>query len=150
MLSDLNILDLSNTGIESLPNSVSNLENLTTLRLGGCVILKRVPSLAKLTKLRKLDLERTEIMEVPHGLEMLVNLRYLNLNVYTLKIMPPEILPKLSHLQYLAVVSEVKGEEVASLKNLKTFGGLCHNPIFTHGIFSGVGTQNGTARAEPA
>ena len=26
----------------------------------------------------------------------------------------------------------------------------CHNPIFTHGIFSGVGTQNGTARAEPA
>jgi hypothetical protein len=26
----------------------------------------------------------------------------------------------------------------------------CHNPIFTHGIFSGVGTQNGTARTEPA
>ena len=28
--------------------------------------------------------------------------------------------------------------------------GKCHNPIFTHRIFSGVGTQNGTARAEPA
>ena len=26
----------------------------------------------------------------------------------------------------------------------------CHNPIFTHRIFLGVGTQNGTARAEPA
>ena len=26
----------------------------------------------------------------------------------------------------------------------------CHNPIFTHGIFSGVDTQNGTARTEPA
>jgi hypothetical protein len=26
----------------------------------------------------------------------------------------------------------------------------CHNPIFTHGIFSGVGAQIGTARTEPA
>ena len=26
---------------------------------------------------------------------------------------------------------------------------LCHNPIFTHGIFSGVGTQNGTAWTRP-
>ena len=26
----------------------------------------------------------------------------------------------------------------------------CHNPIFTHRIFSGVGTQNETARTEPA
>ncbi len=25
----------------------------------------------------------------------------------------------------------------------------CHNPIFTPGIFSGVGAQNGTARATP-
>uniref|UniRef100_A0A2N9F2Z2 Uncharacterized protein n=1 Tax=Fagus sylvatica TaxID=28930 RepID=A0A2N9F2Z2_FAGSY len=25
----------------------------------------------------------------------------------------------------------------------------CHNSIFTHGIFSGVGTQNGTARTKP-
>uniref|UniRef100_A0A2N9HEX6 Rx N-terminal domain-containing protein n=1 Tax=Fagus sylvatica TaxID=28930 RepID=A0A2N9HEX6_FAGSY len=80
-LHGLNVLDLSYTGIESLPNSVSNLENLTTLRLGRCGFLKHVPSLAKLTKLRKLDLEDTGITEVPHGLEMLVNLRYLDLNV---------------------------------------------------------------------
>ena len=26
----------------------------------------------------------------------------------------------------------------------------CHNPIFTHGIFSSVDTQNETARTEPA
>uniref|UniRef100_A0A2N9I9W9 Uncharacterized protein n=1 Tax=Fagus sylvatica TaxID=28930 RepID=A0A2N9I9W9_FAGSY len=126
-LHGLNILDLSNTIIESLSKSVSNLENLTTLRLGGCWNLKHVPSLAKLTKLRKLDLGRTEIMEVPDGLEMLVNLRYLDLNAKNLKIMPPEILPKLSHLQYLLVFSEVKWEEVASLKNLETFGGLFSN-----------------------
>jgi hypothetical protein len=26
----------------------------------------------------------------------------------------------------------------------------CHNPIFSHGILSGVGAQNGTGRTEPA
>uniref|UniRef100_A0A2N9G854 AAA+ ATPase domain-containing protein n=1 Tax=Fagus sylvatica TaxID=28930 RepID=A0A2N9G854_FAGSY len=46
------------------------------------------------------------ITEVPDGLEMLVNLRYLDLNAEKLKIMPSEILPKLSRLQYLAVSSE--------------------------------------------
>uniref|UniRef100_A0A2N9IJ56 Uncharacterized protein n=1 Tax=Fagus sylvatica TaxID=28930 RepID=A0A2N9IJ56_FAGSY len=89
-LHGLNILDLSNTGIESLPNSVSNLENLTTLRLGECWKLKHVPSLAKLTKLRKLDLEIQELRK---------------------------------YLMYLTVFSKVKAEEVASLKNLETFGG---------------------------
>jgi disease resistance protein RPS2 len=123
-LHGLNILNLSYTNIKSLPNFVSNLENLSTLRLGGCRFLKRVPLLAKLTKLKKLDLERTGITIVTEGLEMLDNLRYLDLNAKNLKIMPPEILPKLSRLQYLAVFSEVKWEEVASLKNLETFEGL--------------------------
>jgi disease resistance protein RPS2 len=126
-LHGLNVLDLSNTGIESLPNSVSNLENLTTLRLGGCGYLKRVPSLAKLTKLRKLDLGRTKITEVPDGLEMLVNLRYLNLNARELKIMPPEILPKLSRLQYLAVFSS--NSERGGGSKLEEFGNIWR-PIF--------------------
>jgi disease resistance protein RPS2 len=125
-LHGLNVLDLLDTAIESLPNSVSNLENLTTLRLRNCRKLKRVPSLAKLTKLRKLDLGETGITEVPNGLEMLVNLRYLDLNVEQLKITPPGILPKLSHLQYLTVFSKselvtMKAEEVASLKKLEIF-----------------------------
>ena len=77
----LKVLDLSNTTIESLLNSVFNWENLTTLRLRRCVNLKQVPSLAKLTTLRKLDLEEIGIIEVPDGLEMLVNLRYPSLNV---------------------------------------------------------------------
>uniref|UniRef100_A0A2N9FIU8 NB-ARC domain-containing protein n=1 Tax=Fagus sylvatica TaxID=28930 RepID=A0A2N9FIU8_FAGSY len=108
------------------PNASPMCPKLSTLLLQGlegCWWLKHVPSLAKLTKLRKLDLGNTGITEVPHGLEMLVNLRYLNLNVNTLKIMPPEILPKLSCLQYLIFFSDMKLEEVASLKNLETFGG---------------------------
>ncbi|KAK7841788.1 disease resistance protein [Quercus suber] len=127
-LHGLKVLDLSYTGIGSLPNSVFSLENLSTLRLRGCRQLDHVSSLAKLTTLRKLDLGLTNIKEVPHGLEMLVNLTYLNLNACRLKTIPLGILPKLSHLQYLSVSCDsntvlVKGEEIASLKKLETFGG---------------------------
>jgi disease resistance protein RPS2 len=52
-LHGLNVLDLSNTCIESLPNSVSNLENLTTLRLGGCMILKACAFISKAYKIKE-------------------------------------------------------------------------------------------------
>ena len=122
------LVDLSNNAIESLPDSVLSLDNLTALTLRGCRNLKLVPSLAKLITLNKLDLGETGITEVPHGLEMLVDLRYLSLNAPELKIMPHGILPKLYHLQYLTVFWHsksviVKEEEIESLKKLETFGG---------------------------
>ncbi|XP_075668755.1 disease resistance protein At4g27190-like [Castanea sativa] len=119
-LHGLKVLNLSYIGIESLPNSVFSLKNLTTLRLRRCINLKHVSSLAKLTTLRKLDLSVIPITEVP-GLEMLVNLTYLNLDAWNLKIMPLGILPKLSHLQYLRFSCKVtvKGEEIERLKKLE-------------------------------
>ncbi|KAM3744500.1 hypothetical protein ACB098_06G057000 [Castanea mollissima] len=116
----LKFLDLSGTGIESLPNSVFSLKNLNILSLRRCINLKHVSSLAKLTTLGKLDLSETGITEVP-GLEMLVNLTYLNLDAWNLKIMPLGILPKLSHLQYLRFSCKVtvKGEEIERLKKLE-------------------------------
>ncbi|KAK7836304.1 probable disease resistance protein At4g27220 [Quercus suber] len=120
-LHGLKFLDLSFTGIISLPNSVYSLENLTILSLRWCINLKHVSSLAKLTRLRKLDLWRTKISEVPDGLEMLVNLTYLNLDAWNIKIMPLGILPKLSHLQFLRISCRVtvKGEEMERLKKLE-------------------------------
>jgi hypothetical protein len=35
-------------------------------------------------------------------------------------------------------------------RNAKQRRGNCHNPIFTHGIFSGAGTQGGATRIQPA
>ncbi|XP_065627230.1 probable disease resistance protein At4g27220 [Quercus suber] len=122
------VLDLSYIGIESLPNSVYSLEKLTTLRLRGCGELKQASSLAKLTTLRKLDLRQTRIIEVPDGLEMLVNLIFLDLNMPKLKVVPLGILPKISHLQYLTVYWHLKAtvadeEDITSLKELETFAG---------------------------
>lgn len=125
----LKVLDLSNTCIESLPNSISKLENLTALLLNECERLKYVPSLAKLKALRTLDLSNTGVKEVPAGLEECINLRSLNLRAYGLEMLPTGIIPKLPHLQCLildwglGILIKVKGDEVAGLRKLETFGG---------------------------
>ncbi|XP_030947552.1 probable disease resistance protein At1g62630 isoform X2 [Quercus lobata] len=105
-----------------------HLKHLTSLRLIDSFLIRRVPSLAKLTELRSLDLSAESLEEIPHGLEMLVNLRYLN--VYSIKTnqekMPPGILPKLCQLQVLKLPFwglEVNGEEVVRLKKLEWFEG---------------------------
>ena len=81
---------------EYFPNSLSNLENLTSLLLRECDKIEHVPSLAKLTALRRLDLGQTRISEVPNSLEMLVNLRYLDLYSHNLKMLPVGTFAKLS------------------------------------------------------
>nr|XP_023890235.1 probable disease resistance protein At4g27220 [Quercus suber] len=128
----LQVLDLSDTGLEILPDSVSGLENLTALLLRGCYRLKYVPSLAKMKVLMKLDFSHSGIKEVPQGMEMLVSLKYLNLYARNLEIIPSGILPKLTSLQFLMIYGasktlKVKGEEVASLRKLETFAGQLYD-----------------------
>ncbi|XP_057948674.1 putative disease resistance protein At4g10780 isoform X2 [Malania oleifera] len=78
----LKVLDLScNVYMEKLPNSISDLENLTALLLEGCRRLKHVPSLAKLQPLKELDLGGTAIEKAPEGMGKLVNLRRLSMAV---------------------------------------------------------------------
>ncbi|XP_058106503.1 probable disease resistance protein At5g63020 [Magnolia sinica] len=74
-MNSLRVLHLSKAGIEYLPESVSNLENLCMLLLNRCERLREVPSLAKLKRLRFLNLLGTGIKEVPDGMECLVNLK---------------------------------------------------------------------------
>ncbi|TYI96089.1 hypothetical protein E1A91_D01G045800v1 [Gossypium mustelinum] len=124
----LSILDLSYTSIKQLPNSVSNLQTLIALVLRGCNKLRYVPSLEKLKALRKLNLRDTAMEEVPKGLEMLVNLTYLDLSTKSLKEFPMAILPQLSCLQYLIFYSKsctvkLDGSEAARLRKLEKFEG---------------------------
>ncbi|KAK3188596.1 hypothetical protein Dsin_028157 [Dipteronia sinensis] len=119
----LKILNLSGTEIESLPNSISQCTNLTALLLQKCRRLKRVPSLARLGALQKLDLGVTKINEVPAGVEMLANLTCLDLLFTGLHMIPGGILPKLCRLQKLRVqwgleTLMVAVEEAVRLKNL--------------------------------
>ncbi|GKV16371.1 hypothetical protein SLEP1_g27023 [Rubroshorea leprosula] len=129
-MSQLKVLDLSLTLVETLPSSISKLKYLSALRLLGCRKLKYLPSLEKLVALKKLDLQGTGIEVVPQGMEMLVGLEYLDLWCMNLKEFSTGILSTLSSLQYLVVTNErgtnqggpivmINSEEVAKLRKLE-------------------------------
>ncbi|EOY12658.1 LRR and NB-ARC domains-containing disease resistance protein, putative [Theobroma cacao] len=117
----LKVLNLSyNYSLEYLPNSISNLKTLNALVLFRCEKLKYVPSLVELTALRKLNLWKTRIEEVPHGIEMLENLRDLLMTSWALEELPVGILRRICHLQCLMIgMTFVKGEEVGQLRKLE-------------------------------
>ncbi|GAB2230663.1 hypothetical protein Droror1_Dr00014944 [Drosera rotundifolia] len=79
LMDGLCVLDLSRTGIEKLPDSVSNLKNLTALLLRSCYRLNYVPSVSMLGKLREMDItDCWKLKNLPHGMEGLVNLKFLD------------------------------------------------------------------------
>ncbi|KAG4204194.1 hypothetical protein ERO13_A04G033375v2 [Gossypium hirsutum] len=124
----LSVLNLSFTKIKSLPNSISELKNLTTLLLCECYELRDLPCLSMLQELKKLDLCWTKIEEVPEGMDRLIKLRYIDLDVSTPKEIPAGLLPKLVHLQHLSFDVEnektsLKAEEMEPLKKLECFTG---------------------------
>ncbi|KAH7520849.1 hypothetical protein FEM48_Zijuj08G0189500 [Ziziphus jujuba var. spinosa] len=126
---ELNVLDLSYTGIVNLPASISNLVNLTALLLKGCCTLIYIPSLENLKALMRLNISQAGITELPQGLEMLLNLRYLNLDGTNLRRIPVGMFPKLTCLQYLATpdIGRFTLEEVLKLKNLEFFKGQLYD-----------------------
>ncbi|GLT40751.1 hypothetical protein SLA2020_148630 [Shorea laevis] len=126
----LKILDLSNNRqLSRLPSSVSKLEKLTTLLLLNCKSLREVPSLSKLVGLKKLDLSWTSIEELPQGLNMLTNLKYLSLGGRLSETLD-ELLQHLSKLQHLTVntYTKFKWEKIGiwgKLQNLEKLD-LCN------------------------
>ncbi|CAA3024469.1 probable disease resistance At5g63020 [Olea europaea subsp. europaea] len=117
----LRTLDLSETKIESLPNSISDLEKLKALFLKSCDELESVPSLEKLKELRYLELSSTRIEKVPQGMESLTNLKRLSLLCDRLEMIPTGTLHRLAHLQQLELPYhlDVPIEEVETLKQLE-------------------------------
>ncbi|KAL7235694.1 hypothetical protein ACSBR1_019062 [Camellia fascicularis] len=124
----LKVLDLSNTDIESLPNSISMLEDLHQLLLRKCYVLKYVPSLEKLKELKYFELTDSEIEEVPQGIEELVNLKKLRLDGNcNVKYVPSlEKLKALEHFQLTYCQIEEVPEGIEELVNLRELD-LCWN-----------------------
>ncbi|WOL05336.1 disease resistance protein RGA3 [Canna indica] len=71
----LRYLDLDSTNITELPESLGNLVNLQTLNMFMCRYLRKLPkAITKLKNLRCLDIEGCPLTHVPEGIEKLVNL----------------------------------------------------------------------------
>ncbi|KAL1174849.1 hypothetical protein V6Z11_A04G045200 [Gossypium hirsutum] len=147
----LTTLLLQHNPIKKIPYSFFTnmpcLSNLTTLLLRGCYKLKDLPCLSMLQELKKLDLSMTNIEEVPEGIDMLIKLRYLDLeNMFTLKGIPAGLLPKLVHLQHLCLGVEkekisLKAEEMEPLKKLECLTG-CFEDINEFNKFISSMQQN--------
>lgn len=102
----LRYLDLSQTGIERLPESITELFNLQTLRLYGC--------------------ER--LIKCPVGISNLVNLCYLDISgTDSLQEMPPHT-GNLKNLSVLPkfIVGEGNGVEIKELMKLPDLQGHLH------------------------
>ncbi|XP_039140862.1 probable disease resistance protein At4g27220 [Dioscorea cayenensis subsp. rotundata] len=78
-MGSLMVLDLSQTGIKSLPESFSCLINLRALNLEYCHYLKDISHIKGLKKLEILILNNAQVSIAPEGLEWAQNLRCVHL-----------------------------------------------------------------------
>ncbi|KAI3441644.1 AAA domain-containing protein [Psidium guajava] len=100
-------------------NSISDLVNLRALLFRECRELRRIPYLGKLSSLRKFDVHGCRYLKAVEGLELLVNLAYLDLSKSGIKRLVEGTLAGLVNLQYLKL-GEVNGGDVTKLWALQT------------------------------
>ena len=84
-------LDLSNTGLPELPESLGHLAALQTLELSGNQLSALPESLGQLTSLQGLLLIRNQLTVLPESLGQLTDLRQLNLSDNRLTVLPASL-----------------------------------------------------------
>lgn len=113
-LDALNLLHISETNLEKIPNLISNLKNLEQLMLYANKINLISDSVGSLEKLKLLDLSRNQITVFPLELCNLSNLTTINLANNNLESFPN--LPKASKLSVINL----------SNNKLTSFPDICH------------------------
>ncbi|KAG4113129.1 hypothetical protein ERO13_D13G203300v2 [Gossypium hirsutum] len=78
----LRALDLRNSPLTALPNSIGTLKHLRHLDLGGCTSLRELPrSFDKLRSLQSLYLGNTGLKQLPDSVQRLIELRHLVITI---------------------------------------------------------------------
>ncbi|XP_022922245.1 putative disease resistance protein At4g19050 isoform X1 [Cucurbita moschata] len=120
-LSKLRSLNLSETGIERLPSSLSTLRELRSINLRGCCCLTSLPMLAKLRKLQLLDVSGATSLEsfADKSINALQDLLLLDLSQTLVG-----HVPFLKDLKQLSRVSYRDCKKLIRLPNLRELSGL--------------------------
>lgn len=132
-LSCLRTLEMSNSELEELPESVGCLTHLRYIGLRKTLIKRLPDSVSTLFNLQTLDLrECYRLTELPEELSRLVNLRHLDLHLEWDRMVPipmPRGIDKLTSLQTLSrftVTADAEGYcNMKELKDINIRGELC-------------------------
>lgn len=87
-LESLNLLNISETALTTIPDDLAKLCNLQTLLLYDNQITAVPAAIGQLDKLKVLDLSRNRIAELPESITQLVNLNTINVSHNVLKSIP--------------------------------------------------------------
>ncbi|KAK1283278.1 Disease resistance protein [Acorus calamus] len=128
----IRVLNLSETDLQTLPQSLISLGDLRAIFLIRCRYLTELPHLGEFKKLIVLDLSRTNIQELPKGMEELCNLRRLNLS-YTEALVSIQagVIARLSRLEELEMQDsayewDVSGPHSMGRATFNELGSLRH------------------------
>ncbi|XP_058106039.1 probable disease resistance protein At4g27220 [Magnolia sinica] len=127
LMPKLQILDLSATGIESLPMSLLLLVNLRVLSLRYCKDLVEVPPLGKLKELQILDLSESGLKNFPQGIASLVKLKRLDISLTSFTTIPYAMiygLPSLEEVSMTNLEEHVDGATFSEAVNMKRLRSL--------------------------
>ncbi|OVA05790.1 Disease resistance protein [Macleaya cordata] len=102
-MGSLTTLDLRQTGISSLPSSFLFLQNLRSLYLDSSDFsqFKDIAEIGKLKNLEMLSLKNCKLHNFPEEFGGLTTLKLLDLGDNKLKVVPPNVISRLSRLEYL-------------------------------------------------
>lgn len=90
-LDGINYLNIHQTCLETVPEEIGNLQNLTNLVLHSNAIKKLPSTIENLTKLKVLDCSRNKLEELPVESENLPQLMTLNLSSNLLSHLPSQV-----------------------------------------------------------
>jgi len=117
----VSILDWSKRIIHSLPETVSQLINITTFILDGNQLIHLPKEIKNWKKIKRLEIRANQLTSLPEEIGELTELELLNLEHNNLKQIPSSIrnLKKLTQLVLFANKLETVPEELSELQHLK-------------------------------
>ncbi|XP_044477263.1 disease resistance protein At4g27190-like [Mangifera indica] len=133
-MTNLKVLNLGQTYIETLPDSLSILTNLRTLDVSFSKLVD-LSIIGRLSKLEILSLSNSKLVkEIPSSFSQLTNLKLLDLNYMNLEKIPHGVIPSLQKLEELYINHFVKWESEngsnANLVELEALSRLTSLHIF--------------------